>query len=432
MTSDASLERLLVAVMADEASLGDGDPAIDRILTVTREQRPRPRWLALVKEPPMRTTAAVQAGSPGMRRAFVLVAIVAILVVGIVAISAGSSLLRRPGPSLPPPFGLAANGKLVFAHAGDLYAATAPDAAAVPLITTPGDDGEPVFSRDGTRLAYRHQDGGGPAQLDIARADGTGIVPITAWPDWFDWSPDGRSFAVLRDPGSADASIAIVPTDGNGRERVLDLGGLVPTGWVAWRPQDGRELIFTASPQPGSPAVGIYAVSPDGSPVRTILPPVTPAPNASPVSDLELSPDGRSLTYWMWGPDTTGQVDAWAHVRDIATGVERISHDIGGTHALFTPDGRFLVGDNRTQLAVEPVDQAGSARLFGPMFDSGAHSYGIAPDGTTLYLTFEDSGVTWIVDLATGDARRAPDTVSSLPTQQRLAPDPAAGQVAAS
>ena len=39
MTSDASLERLVVAVMVDEASAGDGEDAIDRILTTTRELR---------------------------------------------------------------------------------------------------------------------------------------------------------------------------------------------------------------------------------------------------------------------------------------------------------------------------------------------------------------------------------------------------------
>jgi hypothetical protein len=422
MTSDASLERLLVAVLADEAAVGDGEVAIDRILTVTRGQRPRPRWLALLKEPPMRTTAALQAGSSGLRRGLILVAALALVLVGMLVVSAGSSLLRTPGPSLPPPFGIAANGRLVFAHDGDLYVAAAPDAAAVPLITAPGDDASPVFSRDGTRVAYRHQDGGQPAQLVIARADGTGIVPITAWPDRFDWSPDGRALALLRDPGPGAASISVVATDGVAQERVLDLGGVVPTGWVAWRPRDGHELLFTASPQALSPDVGIYAVSPDGGPARVVVPPAAPIDaNATPISDLELSPDGRSLTYWLWGPDIAGEVDAWAHIRAIDTGVERISHDIGGTHALFTPDGRFLVGDNRSQLAIEPVDGSAPARLFGPTFETGPHSYGLAPDGTTLYLTFEDSGVTWIVDLATGGSRRATATITTLPTQQRLA-----------
>ena len=428
MTSDASLERLLVAVMADEATLGDGEDAIDRILTSTRGLRPRPRWLALLKESPMRTTAAVQAGSPGLRRALVLVAVLALLIIGILGIGAGTSLLRTPGPSLPPPFGVAANGRLVFAHDGDLFTATAPDAEAVPLITTPGDDSEPVFSRDGTRVAYRHQDGSQPAQLVIARSDGTGPARITGWPDRFDWSPDGRSLAVFRDLGPGEATIAIVATEGVAQERVLDLGELVPTGWVAWRPRDGRELLFTASPTLGSTEVGIYAVSPDGGPVRVVTPPVEPMVGATPISDLELSPDGQSLTYWMWGPDTSGEVDAWAHVRDIDTGVERISHDIGGSHSLFTPDGRFLVGDNRAQLAIEPVGQAASARLFGPRWDGlGAHAFAISPDGKTLYLTLEDARVTWIVDLASGDSRQAPATVTSLPTQQRLAPEGGAG-----
>src|SRR6185503_5940701 len=142
-------------------------------------------------------------------------------------------------------------------------------------------------------------DGAQPAQLVIARSDGTGSVRITGWPDRFDWSPDGRSLAVLRDPRPGEATIAIIATDGVSQERVLDLGELDPTGWVAWRPREGRELLFTASPTLGSTEVGIYAVSPEGGPVRVVTPPAAPMVDATPISDLELSPDGQSLTYWM-------------------------------------------------------------------------------------------------------------------------------------
>jgi hypothetical protein len=428
MTSDASLERILVAVMADEATLGGGEDAIDRILTVTREQRPRPRWLALLKEPPMRTTAAVQAGSPGLRRALVLVAILALLIISTVAIGSGTSLLRTPGPSLPPPFGMAANGKLVLALGGDLYAATVDGTDPVALITPTGVDSDPSFSRDGTRVAFRHQEPHGinPASwLWIANADGSSIAEWAPWPDHFDWSPDGRYIAALRDPGSGEPTISIVATQGKRDIRTLDLGGVSPFGWVAWRPSDGHELLFTAHPRVGSSEVGVYAVSPDGGPVRVVAPPTAAAVEGNPVYvDPELSPDGKTLAFWTWGPDESGAVSGWGHLRDIDSGEERISHVYGGKAQRFTPDGKFVIGEGDHQLVVEPID-GGPARPIGPKWtDNEAFDFVVSPDGTKIYLTIGTPSVTWLIDFVTGQATAMPDGIIGLPSPQRVALGP--------
>jgi dipeptidyl aminopeptidase/acylaminoacyl peptidase len=425
MTSDASLERLLVTVMADEASLGDGEDAIDRILTTTRELRPRPRWLALLKESPMRTSASVQAGSPALRRTFLLLALVAIALIGVLAVSAGSSLLRPSEPPLPAPFGLAQNGKLVFAQDGSLFAATADGSDPVALIRTPGSASDPSFSRDGTRVAFRHQGSGinPPAWLWIADADGSSIAEWAPWPDRFDWSPDGRFIASLRDPGSGEPTISIVATQGKRDVRTLDLGGLSPFGWVAWRPPDGREILFTAHPRVGSNEVGVYAVSPDGGPFRIVAPPTTGAQDGDPAyADPELSPDGRTLAFWTWGPDEQGVVNGWGHVRDLDSGEERISHAYGGKAQRFTPDGKFVIGEGDHQLVVEPID-GGPARPIGPKWtDNQPFDFVVSPDGTKVYLTIGSPGVTWLIDFVTGQPTTMQDGIVGLPSPQRVPP----------
>ena len=65
---------------------------IDRVVATTSQQRPRARWMALLREAPMRTHARVIVGSPTRRMALV----VALLILGLLAaVGAGSFLLQR-------------------------------------------------------------------------------------------------------------------------------------------------------------------------------------------------------------------------------------------------------------------------------------------------------------------------------------------------
>ena len=52
-----SLEYRIATWMADEAFDTDATAELDNILTATSPIRPMPRWLALLKEPPMRLSS---------------------------------------------------------------------------------------------------------------------------------------------------------------------------------------------------------------------------------------------------------------------------------------------------------------------------------------------------------------------------------------
>ena len=95
MSANLSLERQLASVMADEAIDPARDVLLDDILATTARLRPETRWLALLKEPPMRTESRVAVGIPTRR--LILAAIVAALVLGgIAAALIGANLLKPP------------------------------------------------------------------------------------------------------------------------------------------------------------------------------------------------------------------------------------------------------------------------------------------------------------------------------------------------
>ena len=95
MSHRIELERSIAAWMADEARAAADGRALDQILTSTARQRPQPRWLVLLKEPPMRINTRVAVGSPTRR--LVLIAAVALLALG--AAAAVAATIMRPGPT---------------------------------------------------------------------------------------------------------------------------------------------------------------------------------------------------------------------------------------------------------------------------------------------------------------------------------------------
>ena len=167
------------------------------------------------------------------------------------------------------PYGPARNGSFVYAVDGDIYAADATGANGAAIITGPATDSAPRFSRDGTRIAFLREEAGQYPRLMVAKADGSDVLPLSDATDLFDWSPDGTQLVANHDVNGGP-SVSIVQADKSGAIQTLDLGAIEPkNGWAAWRPTDG-ELIFTGHPRAGSSDLGLYAIRPDGTGLRTI------------------------------------------------------------------------------------------------------------------------------------------------------------------
>ena len=69
-----------------------------RSLRAARRERRWPRWLALIKEPPMRISSRVAVGSPTFRLASLMAITLALIIALGAAVVAGASLLPSPAP----------------------------------------------------------------------------------------------------------------------------------------------------------------------------------------------------------------------------------------------------------------------------------------------------------------------------------------------
>jgi hypothetical protein len=111
MTREPSLERML-----DTLSAGPPDRLPDRVLedvfATTRGSRPLPRWLALLKEPPMRYPARVAVGSPTLRLVAISMLLIMLLAVAGAAVGGAASLLPGPSPTPAPSPSLLRTGSL--------------------------------------------------------------------------------------------------------------------------------------------------------------------------------------------------------------------------------------------------------------------------------------------------------------------------------
>ncbi len=98
MNDDVRFEPLFADGLHELAPQRAPDRLRTKVKTETGETRPRARWLALIKEPPMRTNSRLAAGSPTARAAAIMVAtlLATLLVVG--AGIAGARLLAAGGP----------------------------------------------------------------------------------------------------------------------------------------------------------------------------------------------------------------------------------------------------------------------------------------------------------------------------------------------
>jgi len=90
------LEQMIAGWMADEAA-GAPEQVLERILATTAKTAPRPRIVALVAEPTLRTrTTRAAVGLPGRR--LVLIAVLALLLAAVAGLGIGAYLLLNQAP----------------------------------------------------------------------------------------------------------------------------------------------------------------------------------------------------------------------------------------------------------------------------------------------------------------------------------------------
>jgi len=115
----------------------------------------------------------------------------------------------------------------------------------VQLTDTVRPESDPVWSPDGSRIAFREWSSNDMANICVINVDGSGHRCLTD--DQVEngtpaWSPDGEWLA-FRSPRGGIPAIDLIPVDGETRRSLIT--GVSPKGDPVWSP-DGWRLAFQA------------------------------------------------------------------------------------------------------------------------------------------------------------------------------------------
>jgi Tol biopolymer transport system component len=371
------------------------------------------------------------------------VAVLALVVFTLVASLVLAGAQRR----LPPPYGPAANGMIAHTSNGDIYTYDPRTGVSRAVVTGPGNDVDPIWSPDGTRLVFERTMAM-DSTLYIARDDGSATRELTpdGLPDFrsYEVSPNGELVAIIAAINGIPA-LYVAKADGSGARRI-EMGSMA---WGATFRPTGSDILFVGPHGADGSYSGIYLIDPDGTNLRTL---VQPQVDANIEGDARWSPDGTRIAYARWEPSVV-QHDLRVHVMAAdGTGDHIVGHADGAWWEsgplveldgspwaggpLWSPDGRKLLIERNTgdaqgdYVASTPVVVTvdGSAPDVGIRFELSIHGSvaGWAPDGSAIQATpLDENGnpaqqLLW--DPLSGQSRTAPWIATSYPAWQRVAP----------
>ena len=328
--TDEVFDEFVTGWIDDRAQGPSADEVLGRVLSVTTGTRPRPAWRTRERWLPIQADAGP---SPFRRPAAVLVLVGLILIAAVAIFVVGSA--RR----LPPPFGLAAPGDVVFVADGHIWTADPDGSNRTQLTFDEQTDLTPTYSRDGTKIAFKRlpapntvsnwQEWG---DVIVADADGRNPVVIDSMiegPSPITWSGDGRFIVYSKVVGEAH-QVVVAATDGSST-RVITAG--LDGNWGPALNPDGNTIAFVK----GDPIVlGIYAIEVDGTNERPLTDIVIGSQNG-----LEWSPDGSTLVFSAGDSNVAGE-NLWAVGLDGKPAHVIVASPGSDIWPTWSPDGKLI------------------------------------------------------------------------------------------
>ncbi|HEX5014713.1 MAG TPA: hypothetical protein VFV72_11220 [Candidatus Limnocylindrales bacterium] len=401
-------DRLLVDWLAEGPERGPLQ-SLERALAATRRTSQRPGWTIPERWIPMQLTMR-----PALNpRPYILFLAGLLLIV-----AAGALFVIGSQRQKAPPFGLAANGSIVVGVDSELWLVSADGAPAMPLNNAMGKVTSPVFSPDGTKIAFMTRPTvGTPFALYVANPDGSDAHSVTGGmrvvtPDpvlaGITWSPDGSTLIF----GSLDAGRNRLYTVGvDGRGLGVITGSDADRSWPTWSP-DGAWVAYQLK-VPDGWSTNLAIMRADGTGERVLQ--SDEVSNASFAGSQWLN-DSSGLAYFK-----TGHVVARTDLNGHETILSRPGED--AVNPVISPDDRRVAYGLLTGAAiVDLADAANRVDIPAGLAECGA---AWAPDATALLgLGTDCRDLFWIPadDPAAAKAIRLPEGEVTNATWQRLAP----------
>src|SRR5204862_277321 len=268
----------------------------------------------------------------------------------------------------------------------DIFVMNADGSGVTQLTSHPFDEYLPLFSPDGSRIAFNSNRGGAGQDVYVMNADGSGVTQLTP-NDGFDddgpvWSPDASQIA-FESNRAGDEQIFVMNVDGSDVRQLTFNAGVINTGphWI-------RQVF--ASNDDFANATGISALP--FSEVTNLLTASAEAGEQTPSCAIFYPPVSRTVWY-SFTPAVTGSVSARivnasissvvaAYTGSSVTSVNEIGCNVFGGNVTFRAQAgttyHFLVGGLFGQggpvefrLDVTPPPQAnfGTSPFDPSMFD---------------------------------------------------------------
>lgn len=439
MTAQTRHDRQLTDIL-EELYLGRAPAYEDEVVAVAVSHRQRAAWTFPGRWLPMVDITGPWVFIPRVPWRTIGLALLLLALLLATVLVAGS---RRS--TVPSPFGVARNGVIAYAIYGDIHSVDVVSGAAETLIAGRELDSRPVFSRDGSRLAFlRSQGTADPYQLMVAAADGTGVRPVAGSPvegmddqhDFdFEWTADGRSLVVYVEP-----RILVVDAVGSASPVILSndavpTGRLGPNGLIPYQPASITED-------------ALWALGVDGSPPRELLRRSGAESGGGDLQRARYSPDGTMIAFERnMLPEADGQLRIFIANAD-GTGARRLTDATGlglETDLAWSPDSRFIAfnrwepedpaqpGGNWVprEIGVAAVgDGAGPQPVVptGPSLGTQGADFEWSPDGSSLIAIPSRPSIAsrlnqpLVIDVTTGEPRTLDVTVNERTNWQRVMP----------
>lgn len=417
-------ERVFIEWLTDGPDHGPED-ALHRALAATRRTAQRPGWTIPERWLPMQLTMHRVDVRPPITR----LALVALLALALVAVALVVGSQRR----LPPPFGPARNGLIAYDTAAGIYLVNADGSGTELAFGGLGREYTPTFSPDGTKIAFwsrADEDGSLRLLVADATADATptvvsgDIAPITSNINRAPaWSPDGTRLAFSADDQGVQR-LFIAKADGSGVTPISDRSD--DRSYPTWSP-DGTWLAYQRLPRNGG-RPGLAIVMADGNGERVLTRSLGTFNTAWDFGPSRWSADSTRLAYFRFadGKFVLGVVDLQGRqtlVPDPNDKIFTMAIPFDRLSFAFSPDGRSVAFVAEPDgVVVVGADGAGAHIVSPTSADCGL---GWSPDGTRILVTHCVEGFESIPTDGVGPTLRIPfasDRSYGTPSWQRLAP----------